>query len=84
MTPSTPNCGKEYQKTLNDYKKLLDTNKREFHRKKNITTRQTSFKSWQGVVLELFKFDERHSQLKCSCTNLGRIMASPYQISAFY
>ena len=34
-----------YHKTLNDYKKLLDTKKREFQTQKNSTTRRTSFKS---------------------------------------
>ena len=65
--PLNSEVRERYHKTLNDYKKLLDTKKKQ----KNITTQWTSFKSWQGVILELFKFDERNSQQKCSCPISG-------------
>ena len=43
--PLNSELRKRYHKTLNDYKKLLETEKREFQKQKNITTQRTSFKS---------------------------------------
>ena len=43
--PLNSEVRERYHKTLNDYKKLLDTKKREFQTQKNSTTRRTSFKS---------------------------------------
>ena len=47
--PFNSESRERYHKTLNHYKKLLDKKERQFQKQKNITTRRTSFKSWQSL-----------------------------------
>ena len=78
--PLNSELREKFHKTLNDYKMLLDSKRKEFQKEKTLQLEELALNPDKA---SFSKIDERYYRRKCSCPNLGRNMAQPFLILTF-